>query len=124
MRMTTRKKEILSFFEPEHRKWVTSEIGAPPLDISGVAYLLHGTSSFDKNHQLESTRRTLEAMVKDELLEKVISYERRQDTTQSGDGKGVWCNCSRYGLPGQCNVVRDDGDDRRPHIEGESVRID
>lgn len=124
MRMTTRKKEILSFFEPEHRKWVTSEIGAPPLDISGVAYLLHGTSSFDKNYQLESTRRTLEAMVKDGLLEKVISYERRQDTTQSGDGKGVWCNCSRYGLPGQCNVVQDDGDDRRPHIEGESVRID
>ena len=47
MRMTTRKKEILSF-EPEHRKWITSEVGAPPLDVSGVAYLLHGTSSFDK----------------------------------------------------------------------------
>ncbi|EEW1781677.1 hypothetical protein ACN0A1_003185 [Escherichia coli] len=124
MRMTTRKKEILSYFEPDNLEWITGEIGAPPFDVSGVSYLLHGTSSFDKNHQLESTRRTLEAMVKDELLEKVISYERRQDTTQSGDGKGVWCNCSRYGLPGQCNVVRDDGDDRRPHIEGESVRID
>ena len=124
MRMTTRKKEILSFFEPEQRKWITSEIGAPPLDVSGVAYLLHGTSSFDKNYQMESTRRTLEAMVQDGLLEKVISYERRQDTTQSGGGKGVWCNCSRYGLPGQCSVVRDDGDDRRPHIEGESIRID
>lgn len=124
MRMTTRKKEILSYFEPDNLEWITGEIGAPPFDVSGVSYLLHGTSSFDKNHQLESTRRTLEAMVKDELLEKVISYERRQDTTQSGDGKGVWCNCSRYGLPGQCNVVWDDGDDRRPHIEGESVRID
>lgn len=124
MRMTTRKKEILSYFEPDNLEWITGEIGAPPFDVSGVSYLLHGTSSFDKNYQLESTRRTLEAMVKDGLLEKVISYERRQDTTQSGDGKGVWCNCSRYGLPGQCNVVRDDGDDRRPHIEGESVRID
>ncbi|MFK8477607.1 hypothetical protein [Enterobacter kobei] len=124
MRMTTRKKEILSFFEPEHREWVTSEIDPPPFDISGVSYLLHGTSSFDKNHQLESTRRTLEAMVKDGLLEKVISYERRQDTTQSGDGKGVWCNCSRYGLPGQCNVMRGEGENRRPHIEGESIRID
>ena len=124
MRMTNRKKEILSYFEPDNLEWITGETGAPPFDVSGVSYLLHGTSSFDKNHQLESTRRTLEAMVKDELLEKVISYERRQDTTQSGDGKGVWCNCSRYGLPGQCNVVRDDGDDRRPHIEGESVRID
>lgn len=124
MRMTTRKKEILSYFEPDNLEWITGEIGAPPFDVSGVSYLLHGTSGFDKSYQLESTRRTLEAMVKDGLLEKVISYERRQDTTQSGDGKGVWCNCSRYGLPGQCNVVRDDGDDRRPHIEGESVRID
>ena len=86
MRMTTRKKEILSYFEPDNLEWITGEIGAPPFDVSGVSYLLHGTSSFDKNHQLESTRRTLEAMVKDELLEKVISYERRQDTTQSGDG--------------------------------------
>ncbi|HHT1137600.1 TPA: hypothetical protein ACTYBD_003628 [Enterobacter hormaechei] len=124
MRMTTRKKEILSYFEPDNLEWITGEIGAPPFDVSGVSYLLHGTSSFDKSYQLESTRRTLEAMVKDGLLEKVISYERRQDTTQSGDGKGVWCNCSRYGLPGQCNVMRDDGDNRRPHIEGESVRID
>ena len=124
MRMTTRKKEILSYFEPDNLEWITGEIGAPPFDVSGVSYLLHGTSSFDKSYQLESTRRTLEAMVKDGLLEKVISYERRQDTTQSGDGKGVWCNCSRYGIPGQCNVMRDDGDNRRPHIEGESVRID
>ena len=124
MRITTRKKEILSYFEPDNLEWITGEIGAPPFDVSGVSYLLHGTSSFDKSYQLESTRRTLEAMVKDGLLEKVISYERRQDTTQSGDGKGVWCNCSRYGLPGQCNVMRDDGDNRRPHIEGESVRID
>ncbi|MES0244325.1 hypothetical protein KDV28_01135 [Citrobacter freundii] len=124
MRMTTRKKEILSYFEPDNLEWITGEIGAPPFDVSGVSYLLHGTSSFDKSYHLESTRRTLEAMVKDGLLEKVISYERRQDTTQSRDGKGVWCNCSRYGLPGQCNVTRDDGDNRRPHIEGESVRID
>lgn len=124
MRMTTRKKEILSYFEPDNLEWITGEIGAPPFDVSGVSYLLKGTSGFDKSYQLESTRRTLEAMVKDGLLEKVISYERRQDTTQSGDGKGVWCNCSRYGLPGQCNVMRDDGDNRRPHIEGESVRID
>ena len=124
MRMTTRKKEILSFFEPDNLGWIKGEIGSPPFDVSGVAYLLHQLNSFDKKYQVESTRRTLEAMVKDGLLEKAISYERRQDTTQSGDGKGVWCNCSRYGLPGQCNVVRDDGDDRRPHIEGESIRID
>jgi hypothetical protein len=31
--------------------------------VSGVAYLLHGMVSFDKRHQLESTRRTLESMV-------------------------------------------------------------
>ena len=57
MRMTSRKKKILSYFEPDNLEWVTGEIGAPPLDVSGVAYLLHGMESFDKRHQLESTRR-------------------------------------------------------------------
>ncbi|VEC02030.1 Uncharacterised protein [Cedecea lapagei] len=123
MRMTSRKKEILSFFEPEHRQWVTSEIGAPPFDVSGVAYLLHGMESFDRRHQLESTRRTLEAMVSDGLLEKITSYEQRQDTTQSGAGKGVWCNCSRYGLTGTVSVVRDTGG-KRDAIDGEAVRMD
>lgn len=42
MRMTNRKKEILSYFEPDSLDWVTGEIGAPPFDVSGVAYLLHG----------------------------------------------------------------------------------
>ncbi|OAT21463.1 hypothetical protein M979_0322 [Buttiauxella noackiae ATCC 51607] len=122
MRMTSRKKEILTYFEPEQRKWVTGEIGVPPFDVSGVAYLLYGMESFDKRHQLESTRRTLEAMVNDGLLEKITSYEQRQDTTQSGTGKGVWCNCSRYGLPGQCDVVRDSvGADNA--IDGVCVRV-
>lgn len=122
MRLTSRKKEILSYFDPDNRAWVTGEIGAPPLDVSGVAYLLHGTESFKKRHQLESTRRTLEAMVKDGLLEKIISYECRQDTTQSGDGAGVWCNVSRYGLPGLCAVVRD-SDGKNGAIDGECVRL-
>lgn len=78
--------------------------------------------SFKKRHQHESTRRTLEAMVKDGLLEKVVSYEQRQDTTQSGDGKGVWCNCSRYGLPGSMLVLRDTGG-KCEAVEGESVRV-
>ena len=38
MRMTNRKKEILSYFEPDSLDWVTGEIGAPPFDVSGVAY--------------------------------------------------------------------------------------
>ncbi len=29
MRMTSRKKEILSYFEPDNLEWVTGEIGAP-----------------------------------------------------------------------------------------------
>lgn len=123
MRMTAHKKKILSYYEPDNRKWITSEIGAPPLDVSGVAYLLHGMSSFDRRHQLESTRRTLEAMVGDGLLEKITSYEHRQDTTQSGSGRGVWCNVSRYGLPGSCTVLRDEGG-KREAIDGESLRID
>lgn len=78
MRMTSRKKEILSYFEPDSLDWVTGEIGAPPFDVSGVAYLLHGMGSFDKRHQLESTRRTLESMVAGGLLERVTVYESRQ----------------------------------------------
>ena len=35
MRMTSRKKEILSYFEPDNLEWVTGEIGAPPFDVSG-----------------------------------------------------------------------------------------
>lgn len=123
MRMTSRKKEILSFYESDNLEWVTGEIDAPPLDVSGVAYLINGMESFDKRYQLESTRRTLESMVKAGLLEKITSYEQRQDTTQSGDGNGVWCNVSRYGLPGSCVIMRDDGGKREP-VDGEAVRID
>ena len=122
MRMTAHKKEILTYFEPDNLEWVTGEIGPPPLDVSDVTYLLYGMGSFNKRHQLESTRRTLEAMVRDGLLEKVASYEQRQDTTQSGDGKGIWCNCSRYGSPGSTVILRDTGG-KHEAIEGESVRI-
>lgn len=123
MRVTARKKRILGYFEPDNLKWVTSEAGSPPLDVSGVAYLLHGTSCFDKTYQLESTRRTLEAMVKDGLLERVTVYERRQDKTQgSGDSPGVRCKVSRYGLPGKCAVVRDSGGSCA--IDGEWSRVE
>ena len=123
MRITARKKEILSYYEPANHEWVTGEIGAPPFDVSGMAYLVKGLDSFGSRHHLESTRRTLEAMVRDGLLEKITSYEQRQDTTQSGDGKGTWCNCSRYGLPGSVLVLRDSGG-RSEAIDGESVRIE
>ncbi|PKB87510.1 hypothetical protein A8A01_24130 [Ewingella americana] len=123
MRMSAHKKEILTYYEPDNLDWVTGEIGPPPFDVSGVAYLLKGLDSFDSKYSLESTRRTLEAMVRDGLLEKITSYEQRQDTTQSGDGKGVWCNCSRYGLTGTVTVVRDTGG-KREAIDGEAVRID
>ena len=122
MRMTSRKKEILSYLEPDNFEWVTGEIGAPPFDVSGVAYLVLGLVSFDSRAPLESTRRTLETMVRDGLLEKITSYEQRQDTTQSGGGACVWCNVSRYGLPGTCTVMRDNGGNREA-IDGEAVRI-
>ncbi|EHF5447468.1 hypothetical protein J3V09_004488, partial [Salmonella enterica] len=93
MRMTSRKKEILSYYEPDSLEWVIGEIGAPPFDVSGIAYLIHGMESLDKRHQLESTRRTLENMVAGGLLEKVTVYEQRQNITQSSaDAPGVWCN--------------------------------
>lgn len=121
--MTAHKKEILNYFEPDNLEWVKAEIGASPLDVSSVAYLVQGLDSFDSRHHLESTRRTLESMVREGLLEKITSYEQRQYTTQSGGGKGVWCNVSRYGLPGTCTVMRDDGG-KRDAIDGKSVRID
>lgn len=37
MRLTSRKKEILSYFEPANRERITAEIGAPPFDVSVVA---------------------------------------------------------------------------------------
>ncbi|MGJ3444864.1 hypothetical protein [Enterobacter sp. PTB] len=124
MRLTSRKKTILSYFEPENREWVTGEIGAPPFDVSGVTYLLHGMDSLKKEYQLESTRRTLEAMVKDGLLERVNVYERRQNRMQySCDASGVRCVVARYGLPGRCVIVRDD-EGAEDAIEGECERVE
>lgn len=123
MRMTKRKKEIMNLFEADNLEWVTSEIGAPPFDVAGVAYMLNGMDSFNKKSIVESARRTLDSMVSDGLLEKVSSYERRQNRMQgSSDSPGVRCVVSRYGLPGQCNLVKyeDNGED---FIEGECVRI-
>ena len=122
MRMTSRKKMILSYFEPDNLDWITGEIGPPPFDVSGVAYLLHGMESFDKRHQLESTRRTLENMVAGGLLERLTVYEQRQNTTQSSaNSPGVWCNVTRYGLPGACQVMHDTSGAYNS-ISGECVR--
>ena len=118
MRMTSRKKEILSYFEPDNLEWVSGEIGAPPLDVSGVAYLLHGMKSFDKRHQLESTRRTLESMVAGGLLERVTVYELRQ-VRRGGETNAT---VVRYGLPGHCAVMCDTGGADNA-ISGEYMRV-
>lgn len=118
MRMTNRKKEILSYFEPDNRDWVTGEVGAPPFDVSGIACLLHGTVSFNKRHQLESTRRTLESMVAGGLLERMTVYESRQ---VRGGGE-TNATIVRYGLPGQCAVMRDTGSADNA-IDGECERV-
>ncbi|HBW1577458.1 hypothetical protein [Klebsiella quasipneumoniae] len=118
MRLTNRKKEILSYFEPDNREWVKVEIGAPPLDVSGVAYLLHGTGLSKNRHWLESTRRTLEAMVKDGLLERYRSREARSIVL----GGETSATVVRYGLPGTVSVVRDtEGPDNT--IAGKCVRL-
>lgn len=118
MRMTNRKKEILSYFELEKIEWVTSEIGSPPFDVSGLAYLLHGMESFDKRYQLESTRRTLESMVANGLLERMTVYEERRSEYDNI----VHTTVVRYGLPGTCQVVRDSGGSE-DSLDGECVRI-
>ena len=123
MRVTARKKAILSYFEPEALDFIRGEIGSPPYDVSGIAYLLKGGSALDKKHHIESARRTLDSMVKDGLLERVTSYERRPDKTQgSAEAAGVRCKVSRYGLPGQCAVGRDNGGSIA--IEGEWSRVE
>ncbi|EML1985334.1 hypothetical protein KDA12_06205 [Proteus mirabilis] len=123
MRMTKRKKEIMELFDPDNIEWVISEIGAPPFDVSGIAYMLKGMDSFDKKSILESTRRTLNNMVKDGLLEKVSSYERRQNKHQgSSTSPGVHCVVTRYGLPGKCHLVKYENDGEG-FIEGEFARI-
>ena len=118
MRLTSRKKTILSCFEPDNREWVTREIGTPPLDVSGVAYLLYGTGINDKRHQLESTRRTLEAMVSDGLLERYRSREARSIVL----GSETTATVVRYGMPGTVSVVRDTGGADNA-IAGECVRL-
>ncbi|MCM2367222.1 MULTISPECIES: hypothetical protein [Proteus] len=124
MRMTSRKKEIMELFKPDNIEWVTSEIGAPPFDVSGVAYMLKGMDSFDKKSILESTRRTLDSMVKDGLLEKISSYERRQNKHQgSSSSPGVRCVVSRYGLRGKCRLMKYENDGE-VFIEGKYIRID
>lgn len=123
MRMTRRKKEIMALFEEDSREWVTTEIGSPPFDVSGVAYMLHGMESFDKKSIAESVRRTLENMVADGLLEKIPSFERRQNRHHaSAQSPGVRCVVSRYGLPGQCRIAKYQNDDDS-YIEGEFIRL-
>ncbi|EDT7665906.1 hypothetical protein BEL55_004359 [Salmonella enterica subsp. enterica serovar Waycross] len=122
MRLTSHKKKILSYFEPDNREWVTGETGAPRFDIIGVAWLIYGIESHDKRHCLGSTRRTPEAMVKDGLLEKPISYEQRQNRKYASSDDGIWCKASRYGLPGQYIVIRD-SDGKNGAIDGKCVRL-
>ncbi|EHK5487131.1 hypothetical protein IU866_001931 [Escherichia coli] len=117
MRLTQYKKEILSYFTPDNLAWVSVEIGNPPFDVSGVAYLLYGMDSHNNRHQIESTRRTLEAMVRDGLLERVNVYERRDSV-----GHDVRRKVARYGLPGHSVVTRD-SEGRNGAIDGECIRI-
>ncbi|EEC8803229.1 hypothetical protein E9K78_RS27670, partial [Escherichia coli] len=101
----------------DNLSWVRGEIGNPPFDVSGVAYLLYGMDSHNNRHQIESTRRTLEAMVRDGLLERVNVYERRDSV-----GHDVRRKVARYGLPGHSVVARD-SEGRNGAIDGECIRI-
>ncbi len=117
MRMTRHKKQILEFYKPECRDWVRVEAGDPPFDVCGVTALLYG-SCYQRYH-IEATRRTLNAMVSDGLLERVKVRESRFDVRIGGDG--AHCTVIRYSLPGQCVVIRDnDGADNA--IDCECVR--
>ncbi|HCM6251591.1 TPA: hypothetical protein N3Z61_001628 [Klebsiella pneumoniae] len=101
LQIMTRRFTLYAY---DKRDWVTDEIGAPPLDVSGVAYLLHGTGINNNQHWLESTRRTLEAMVKDGLLERYRSREARSIVL--GGVMTATATVVRYGLVDNVSVVR------------------
>ena len=90
----------------------------PSFDISSVAYLLYETGISKNRHWLESTRRTLEAMVKDGLLERYRSREARSIVL----GGETTATVVRYGLPGTVSVVHDK-DGAGGAIEGEFTRV-
>lgn len=117
MRLASRKKEILSYFKPANRKWVTAGIGDPPFDVSGMAYLIYRLDVSDNRYCLESTRRTLETMVRDGLPERIRVRETRD--TLHGE---TMATVILYGLSGQCVVVRDRAG-RKGAIDGEAVRL-
>ena len=94
MRMTRHKKQILELYKPEYRDWVRVEAGDPPFDVRGVTVLLYG-SEYQRYH-IEATRRTLNAMVRDKLLERVKVREPRFDVRIGGDG--AHCTVIRCGL--------------------------
>ena len=96
MRMTRHKKQILELYKPEYREWVRVEAGDPPFDVRGVTVLLYGDT---QRHHIEATRRTLNAMVRDGLLERVKVREPRFDV-RIGDN-GAHCTVIRYGLARQ-----------------------
>lgn len=73
---------------------------------------------FDKHHQLESTRRTLDIMVRYGLLKRVTLYESRQ-MKRCGETNAT---VVRYGLPGACRVVPDTGG-KREAIGVEFIRL-
>lgn len=74
--------------------------------------------SQQNRHWLESTVRTLEAMVKDGLLERYRSREARSIVL----GGETSATVVRYGLPGTVSVVRDtEGPDNT--IAGKCVRL-
>lgn len=93
MRMTRHKKQILELYKSEYRDWVRLEAGEPPFDVRGVTVLLYGDT---QRHHIEATRRTLNAMVRDGLLERMKVREPRFDVRIGGDG--AHCTVIRYGL--------------------------
>lgn len=92
-------------------------------DISSKAFWI-GTDKAEMFHPetyrrwLESTKRTLEAMVSDGLLERYRSREARSIVL----GGETTATVVRYGLPGTVSVVRDTGGADNA-IAGEYVRV-
>ncbi|ADU72111.1 conserved hypothetical protein (plasmid) [Pantoea sp. At-9b] len=89
MYMTESKKKILSFFYPSNLEYIMKQIGPPPFDIYSISYLLYGPELYKHPVKRESSRRSLELMVRMGILIKSTHIEVRN---------GMTCRLSRYRL--------------------------
>lgn len=100
MRMTKTKKFILASLAKGSWERKTQGFDDDPLDVYQISEIIFGPT-FSKS-QLWSTRRTIETMVQQNLLEKIMVVEDRKCKGDLGrrSGSTIAAFVCRYSLPG------------------------